>query len=453
MFLKNFPRKNFHAGILSGFLIIAAASMSASCGNSEQRAGARENPSGNRSAAGNEAQRATENPISVATARAEAREVPSFIQATGSLIAQETSDVSSQTSGQVIATPVSVGALVRQGDVVARLDDRNARLQLRQAELGVTQAIAAVRQAEARLGLRPNGSFVASTIPEVQAANASLQQAQAELRQAEANEQRYRDLVTTGDTSLQNYESYRTLRDTARARVNAARQQQEAAVNAARQNNQAIQSAQAGVESQRAQVSVAQKAVADAVIRAPYAGFVSNRPVAVGEYVTPSAVIVTILRTNPLKLQLQVPEADAPFITQGMGVSLEVDAFRDRRFAGNVTAVNPAIDPVSRSATVEAEVPNNDNALRAGMFATARIAKQGGSRAVFVPRAAVLNDQNTQSYRVFVVQDGVAKLRVVQIAPQEENGMIQIISGVNADDIVATSNLNELYEGAKVSPQ
>lgn len=388
-------------------------------------------------------------PVTVTTATAVAREVPSYIQASGSLIADESSDVAPQISGQVVATPVGVGAFVRQGVVIARLNDRDSRLRLRQAQAGVQQAIAGVRQAEARLGLRPGGNFDAIAIPEVRGANASYDQAVAELRLAEANERRYRELVETGDVAVSIYDQYRTQRDTARARVNAARQQLESAINTARQSNQAIQSAEAAVESARSQVAIAQKAVADAIVRSPYAGYISNRPIAVGEYVTPASIVATVLRTNPIKLQLQVPEADVPFINPGMGVSLEVEAHGDKKFAGQVTAVNPAIDPVSRAATVEAAVENSDNALRSGMFATARIVRQGGSRAVFVPRAAVLGDQNTQSYRVFVIKDGTAKLRVVQIG-QEEGDMIQILSGVEADEVVATSNLQQLYEGARV---
>jgi RND family efflux transporter MFP subunit len=299
------------------------------------------------------------------------------------------------------------------------------------------------------LGLRANGSFDASAIPEVRGANAGLEQAQAELRLAEANERRYRALVETGDTAVSTYDQFRTQRDTARARVNAARQQLESALNTARQSNQAIQTAESAVSSARAQVAIAQKAVSDAVIRAPYSGYISNRPVAVGEYVTPSGIIATVLRTNPIKLQLQLQEAEVPFITPGMGVSLEVDAHRDRKFAGRVTAVNPAIDPVSRAATIEAAIENGDNALRAGMFATARIVRQGGNKAVFVPRAAVVSDQNTQSYRVFVIEKDMAKLRVVQIGT-EEGDTVQIISGVNADETVATSNLQQLFEGARV---
>ena len=417
--------------------------LGAACGRSESSAKAKVNPKGEAATAEAAA------PVVVTTATAVAREIPSYVQSTGSLVADETSDVASQASGLVVATPVGVGAFVRQGDVLARLNDRDARLRLQQAQAGVQQAIAGVRQAEARLGLRPGGNFDAVTIPEVRAANSNLEQAQAELRLAEANEKRYRALVETGDVALSVYDQFRTTRDTARARVNAARQQLEAAVNTARQSNQAIQSAEAAVESARSQVAIAEKAVADAVIRSPYAGYISNRPVAVGEYVTPASVVATVLRTNPIKLQLQVQEAETPFIIPGMGVSLEVDAHRERKFAGRVSAVNPAIDPVSRAATVEALVENGDNALRSGMFATARIVRQGGSRAVYVPRSAVFSDQNTQSYRVFVIQNDTAKLRVVQIG-DEEGDMVQIISGVNADETVATSNLPQLFEGARV---
>ncbi|HYP52535.1 MAG TPA: efflux RND transporter periplasmic adaptor subunit, partial [Pyrinomonadaceae bacterium] len=429
--------------------VLAVALAGAACGRSESRVDAKTETRGTRS----ETMETTETAaVAVTTAPAVSRDVPSYVQATGSLVAEETSDVASQASGQVIATPVSVGAFVRQGDVVARLNDRDARLRLQQAQAGVQQAVAGVRQAEARLGLSAGGNFDASTIPEVRTAGSSLEQAQAELRLAEANERRYRELVESGDVAAAVYDQYRTARDTARARVNAARQQFEAALNTARQSNQAIVSAQAQVESARSAVAIAQKAVADTVIRAPYAGYVSNRPVAVGEYVTPSSNIITLLRTNPLKLQLQVPEGEVPFISQGMSVSLEVDAHRERKFAGRVVAVNPAVDPVSRAATIEAAVENSDNALRAGMFVTARITREGGNRAVYVPRAAVLPDPNTKSFRVFVIQNDTAKLRVVQIGA-EEGEWVQILSGVNADELLATSNLQQLYEGARVRAQ
>ncbi len=420
---------------------IFVLSFSLACSKTESASEKRQNSNANEANAG--------APVTITVDKSVAREIPAFIQATGSLIADETSDIAPKAAGKVVNVLANVGQFVQQGSIIAKIDDKDARLRLAETQAGVTQATAGVRQAEARLGLSPNGTFNAMTIPEVRAANASYEQTAAELRQAEANEKRYRELVETGDVSLIVYEQYRTQRDTARARLNAAKQAQEAAANAARQNNQAIKSAQAAVEAARTQVGTAEQAVADTIIRAPFSGFISNRPVAVGEYVTSATPVATILRVNPIKIQIQVAEANLPFITIGRGVSIEVDAYKDRKFGGTVTAVNPAIDPTSRSAVVEAAIENGNNALRSGMFATVRINSEGGSTGVFVPKTAVFNDQSTQSYRVFVIQENVAKLRVVQLGT-EENEFIQIITGVNPDEIVATSNLAQLYEGATV---
>ena len=426
---------------ITGFLIAAVFSVSfAACGKSESANGQ------------NGGKPETEKPqtISISVGKAAAREIPAYIQATGSLTADETSDIAPKAAGKVVNIYANVGQFVSKGSLIAKLDDNEAKLRVAESQAAVKQAQAGVGQAEARLGLAPNGTFNSSTIPEVRVANANYEQALAQLRQAEANEKRYRDLVETGDVAMITYEQYRTNRDTARAQVNAAKQNLEVAVNAAKQNNQAIKAAQAAVESARTQVATAQAAVDDLVIRAPFSGYISARPTAVGEYVTTASPVATVLRTNPIKVQIQVPEADVPFISIGRAVQVQVDAYPDRTFGGTVSAVNPAIDPASRAATIEAQIENNDNALRTGMFATVKIIRQGGSTGVFVPKSAVYNDQATQSYRVFVIQDNVAKLRVVQIGT-EENDYVQIVSGVNADETVATGNLEQLYEGAKVS--
>lgn len=443
-----FPSLSFDQspGVFRSYLLIAIMLLASACSKSTSNSS-----SSNSTREPGGAQAADLPKVAVTTVRAESREVPSTIEVTGSLTANETSDVAPQVAGQVISTPIGVGAFVSLGTVIARLNDRDARLRLRQLLANEQQAVAGVRQAEARLGLSPNGRFDASTIPEVRSAAAAYDVALAQQRLAEANVRRYADLVETGDVARSVYDQYRTQADTARAQTNNAKQQLETAINQARQNNQGIQTAQAGVESARAQTAIARKALADTTVRAPYAGFVSARPIAVGEYVTPASIIATILLTNPLKLEMQVPELDAPKVALGMAVTLSVDAYPDRKFAGRVSAINPAIDPLSRALTVEAEVENSDNSLRSGMFVTARVTLPGGAQRVFVPREAVVNDQNTNSYRVFVVDGTTAHLQVVQIG-DEENGWVQILSGVPGNAEVATSNLEQLYEGAKVQP-
>ncbi len=414
-------------------------------------AGSCSSTSGGRGNRGNSNSANSQQPegISITVAKSVAREVASSIKATGSLVADETSDVAPKTAGKISNIYANVGQFVVEGTMIARIDDKDAKAQLATAQAAVKQAQAGVRQAEAKLGLGPNGRFEASTIPEVRAANANYQQSLAELKQAENNEKRYRELLESGDVAMITYEQYRTARDTARAKANNAKELLDAAVNTAKQNNQAIASAKAAVESAQTQVANARRAITDTVIRAPFSGYVSNRPAAVGEYVSSSSVVATILRTNPIKAQLQITETEVPSVTIGRGVSLEVDAYKDRKFSGAVTAVNPALDTASRSAVVEAKIENGDNALRSGMFATATITKEGGSISVFVPKSAVYSDQTTQSKRVFVIQDGIAKLRVVQLGTEEGDSQ-QILSGVAADETVATSNLEQLFEGAKV---
>jgi multidrug efflux pump subunit AcrA (membrane-fusion protein) len=391
-------------------------------------------------------------PIPVETAQAVAQQVEATLQATGSFIADETSDVAPQASGQVAATPVDTGAFVTAGTVIARLDDRDARLRLQQAQAAERQATATLRQAEARIGLGPNGQFSASDVPEVRAARQNYEAAEAQARLAETNAQRYASLVETGDVSRAVYDQARTQADTARAQANAARQQLEVAINVARQNNAGIAQAQAALEASRSQAALAQKAVADTIIRAPFAGYISDRPVAIGEYVTPASKVVTLLKTNPIKLRLQLPEADASRVRAGATVTASVTAYPDRPFTGQVTMIDPAIDPASRTITVEAQMDNPGNVLRSNMFATARIQLPGGGQGIFVPRTAIINDPATGSARVYVVDNTAARLRVVQLG-EPVGDLVRVINGVNAGEVVATSNLDQLYDGATVLRQ
>ncbi|HYJ91390.1 MAG TPA: efflux RND transporter periplasmic adaptor subunit [Pyrinomonadaceae bacterium] len=390
--------------------------------------------------------------IPVTLGKSENRPVAATIQATGSLSAQETSDIAPKVAGKVANVYANVGQFVSAGAVIAKLDDTDARQRLATARAGVAQQQAAVRQAEARLGLGPNSKFEASAIPEVRAASSNYQQMLAQLRQAEANEKRYRELIESGDVAMMTYEQYRTARDTAQAQANAAHDQLETAINTARQNNQAIAAAQAELQAAQANVTIAQQAITDTLIHAPFAGYISSRPVAVGEFVSTASVVATLLRTNPIKIVINVAEADVPYVVVGHGVTLQVDAYPNRNFAGYVSAVNPQVDPTSRAASVEALIDNGDNLLKAGMFATVRIIREGGSTAVFVPKASVYNDRATQSYRVFEIQNNVAKLDVVQLGA-EEGDAIEILSGIDPGKDVATSNVEQLYEGAKVAPQ
>lgn len=388
-------------------------------------------------------------PVAVSTAAVVSRQVAADFEETGTFAADEQSDIAPPVAGRVIATPVNVGAFVKQGQVICELDHRDAQLRLEQARAQLAEATAGVRQAQSRIGWS-SGAFDPAKVPEVAAARANLQSAEAQAKLAAADAQRYANLVASGDVSKSAYEKARTQQDTAEAQANAVRQQFEAASNAARQSSEAVSGSQSSLENVKALVAMAEKAVADTTIRAPFDGYITDRPAAAGEYVALTNKIATIVRIGTLKLQLQTPEQRASLAHVGDKVLARVSAYPERDFEGRVSAINPSVDPNSRVFILEARFNNPAAALKPGMFATARVLQPGGVDAVFVPKAAVLRDKTTDSNQTFVITGGKSRLRVVQTG-ETAGDSVRIVSGLNAGETVATSNLSELYDGAPVA--
>jgi multidrug efflux pump subunit AcrA (membrane-fusion protein) len=372
--------------------------------------------------------------VQVSTAPAISRQLPRFFEATGSLAADEQTDVAPTVAGKVIAIGVDLGSYVKQGSVLVRLDDRDARIRLQQAEAQVAQAKSSVRQAEAKIGLRPGQTFDPTRV-------ADVQNAQVALELAEKNLRRFEKLTESGDVS-------RTAYDIQKAQRDQLQQQYEVQLTLARQNYAAVQTARAAVDSTQTQVSAARKAIADAVVLAPMSGFVSDRPVAVGEYVTTSSKVVTIVRTNPLRMKIDIPEQAIGEVQPGQSVSLTVSANPDQTFSGRVARVSPSVTATSRTLTVEAEVENGNNVLKPGQFATVRILLPQSSPAILVPARAVRTEAGTS--RVYVIKNGHVDQRLVQLG-QTEGDLIEIKTGVAADELVATNNLEQLSDGVAVT--
>ena len=386
----------------------------------------------------------------VATVRATTRDVSATVQATGSFVAHDSSDVAPNEAGIIVATLVDVGDFVQQGQVIARLDDRDAKLRLDQARAGQQQAEASVRQAQSKIGLGQNQAFDPNTVPEVLAAKAAYESAQAQQRLAQADSKRYENLVNSGDVSRSAYDKAHTQVETADAQVNATRQQYEATLNAARQNYQGVATQEASQLGTRAQLAMAEKVLADTQIKAPFAGYVSARPVTAGEYVSTSSKIATVLRVTPIKLALQVPELYAQQMKRELSVGASVTGYAGRVFEGTVTAINPAVDPSSRTFVVEVTFANADVALRPGMFATARILLPGSTQGIFIPASALITDATTNSSQVFLIRDGKARLAVVQLG-ERDGDLVRILNGIPADAVLATTHLQDLYDGQSVN--
>jgi RND family efflux transporter MFP subunit len=337
--------------------------------------------------------------VTVSTVKSEDQAVT--LEATGSFEPDESSDVAPDSSGRVVATPVDVGQFVREGAVLVRLQGIDAGLRLDEAR-------AAVSRAEANLKLAESQNALAQTTA-----------------------QRYASLLATGDVSGTVADQARTGAETSVQNVNTAR---------------------ATVAQARAQLALAEKAVDDVAVIAPFAGFISQRRVSLGEYVQPSTAVVTLLKIDPLRLQLTIPGVQAGLVRIGQTVRATVDAFPGQTFTGRISAVNPAISAESRSFRAEARVPNPEALLKPGMFAVATVDQGRTMKTMLVPARAVIDDANTNSHRVFVIdKENRARLRVVQLAARDVGEEIRILSGLQEADRVATSNLAQLYEGAEVT--
>jgi RND family efflux transporter MFP subunit len=355
----------------------------------------------------------------VAATAAVERPIARFIRATGTLTAEEQADVAAETAGRVVAAPVERGSTVAANAELIRLAPTEADAQLKEAEANAAQI-------EARLGIASGGTFDVNAVPEVQNAKAGYDLAQSEFN-------RIKSLLDQRVVSQSEYDQRRT-------QMEAARQQYEAAKNGAAQQFQSLQAA-------RARVALARKAFADTVVRAPFNGAVAERLVSVGDYVTRGMKVAVVVRTNPLRVKLTIPEQFVSAIAAGQPVNFQVDAYPNRIFEGKVQYVSPALQADQRALTVEAVVPNPKGELKPGLFATSRIEQKERTPGVLVPATAVQTIGGTS--RVFVVNGEKAEERIVTTG-QAVGELVEIAQGLKSGERVATKNVGQLVDGAFV---
>jgi membrane fusion protein (multidrug efflux system) len=368
--------------------------------------------------------------IAAATAAAVERPISRFVAVTGTLAAQEQADVAAEISGRIVSTPVERGTLVSAGAALVQVADTEVKAQ-------ADEAAANAAQIEARLGLSGGssgglsgggGTFVIDRVPEVANARASSDLAQADFERA-------RMLV---DQKLLPQAEF----DRSRAQADVARRQYEIARNGAEQQYQSLLAA-------RARMTIARKALADTVVRAPFSGIVDQRLVSIGDYVVRGTKVASVMRTTPLRVELTIPGQYIAAVAAGRSVSLEVDAYPGRTFTGRIRYVSPAVQADSRALIIEAVVPNESGELKPGQFATARIEQASQTPGVLVPASAVRADAETA--RVYVVSaEGTAEERIVTTG-QMVGDLIEITSGIKAGDTVATSNVTKLADGVRIA--
>lgn len=245
-------------------------------------------------------------------------------------------------------------------------------------------------------------------------ARAQLREVEARLAKARADEGRGRELMKSNVISPQEYEQMQT----------------NVAVAEAQRDGMNVQ-----LEHKR--------------VRSPLTGAVVKRLVSVGEYVRPGTPLFDLVADDPLKLRGDVPERFADEIAVGQPVQIKVDAYPDTAFEGRLLRVSPAANAENRSITVEAEVPNGEHRLKPGFFAAANIVTRADDEALVVPETAVVTFAGVT--KLFVVRDGIAYERHVRVGTRDDQGLVEVLEGLHADEVVATSGLAKLENGMAVT--
>jgi membrane fusion protein (multidrug efflux system) len=186
----------------------------------------------------------------------------------------------------------------------------------------------------------------------------------------------------------------------------------------------------ASEEAALARASAATQTIADASIRAPFAGVIAERFARVGDYVRPDSKVVTLLVDDPLRLRLTIPEPMIGFAKEGVTVTFETVSVPNRTFAGVIKYVGREVRATTRDLVDEAVVENKDGALIPGMFVTAHLPIGEAELPVVSKRSLALVDGNTCA---FVVVEGRVQQRVVQTGASLGQEIV-VLDGIKKGD-------------------
>lgn len=326
------------------------------------------------------------------------------VEITGTLAADEQVTAAAKVPGRVAELFVDLASPVKRGDKVAKLEPTDYVLKVQQAEAALAQAIAQLGGPEGASG---------KADPE---STAIVRQARATLNEAQANVVRSRTLAAEGlVTGMQ--------RDAAEAALVRA----ETAVQAALEE---VRLRQAQVGQRRSELSIARQQLADTVIESPIDGVVQRRSASVGEYLAAGAPIAEIVRIDPLRLRVAIPERDTGGLRAGLRVQVRVEG-DTAEHAGTLARVAPALEPQSRTLLVEADIPN-PGSLRPGGLVNARIVV-GSKAALTVPKGSVVTFAGLT--KVFTVEKGKAVEKRVTLG-QPAGERIEVLTGVKVGERV-----------------
>jgi RND family efflux transporter MFP subunit len=342
------------------------------------------------------------------------------IAVTGTLAAEDQVSLAFKVAGRVDKVHVDLGSIVREGQVVATLMPTDYELRVRQAE-------AALIQARVRLGLPPDGETDA-----VDSENTALvRQRRAVVQEARLNRDRMKTFFDRGLTAKATLES-------AEASLEVAEGQYQDAL-------EEIRNRQGMLSQRRSELEIARQQLQDTVLRAPLDGAIRERQVAIGEYRAPGTPVMTVVRTHPLRLKLAVPERDTAGLRPGLAVRVSVEG-DPHQYEARLERIGAAVDEANRTLPIEAVVPNLQDVLRPGQFATAEIVISQRDSALVVPRDAIVTFAGVQ--KVLTIRDGRAREQRIRTG-RRDGERVEVLEGLSDGDLVIREPGN-LVDGSRV---
>ena len=352
------------------------------------------------------AQRKSSLVRTVSVATVSKRPTERTITALGSLQAKQEVLLSAKVSGRLKVIQVDIGSVVKNGDVLARIEPRDYELQVQQAE-------AALAQTRARLGLSLADGDDSVELEKI----SSVKEARALFEEASRNRERAQNLDKAKLIPKSEL-------DAAEAAYNVAFNRHQTALDDARQR-------QAALAERRAELELARQHLADSAIKAPFDGVVQTRFVNTGAYLKEGDPVVALVQVDPLRLRLDVPEPQAVRIRLGQEVRFSLTGEQTERKT-SISRISPALDKQSRMLGVEADVAN-DGTLHPGAFAQAQIVIESETQTLVIPPNAIRVFAGIQ--KVFVVNKTTVTEREITTGARGSD-WIEVLGGINEGDQV-----------------
>ena len=342
----------------------------------------------------------------VKTARVQPRPMERVVVVTGSLAAHDQATLRTKISGRLQSIAVDLGTAVRQGDVLAQIEKHDYELRLQQSE-------ALLAQARARLGLPLEGP---DTRLDAEGAS-TVKQARALLDEAQRNRDRIAKLAEQGILAKSELELAESGFLVSSSKFQEALEE--------------IRGRQAVHAQRLADVAIARQELKETIIVAPFDGTVQERRASAGEFLSVGDAMLTLVRMDPLRLRIEVPERDSFQVRLGQKVRLTI-AGDPTPHTGAISRVSPVITEDSRMLAVEADV-KNDGSLRPGAFVRAEIITEDKRQPLVIPRAALIVFAGIE--KVFLVQSGKAVERVIATGRQTADHC-EVLTGLKDGDEV-----------------